>query len=103
MSRIVTRSTTTSATYRTNGPTVISRTAAPVTANTASPAITHATSPAPRLASSQYAMAHAIVAKIPSIEPSAAFAANAGPWSRNRNSVIGPDVNGMPTSHPLIA
>ena len=74
-----------------------------MTANASSPATNDTTMFAPRRATAANSTAKAAVARTPTIEPSAAFAAKSGPRSRNRKSVIGPDVNGMPTSQPLIA
>jgi len=53
-----------------------------MSANAMSPAANDATIGAPRRATDENSTANAAVASTPTIEPSAAFAANVAPWSR---------------------
>src|SRR2546428_13983338 len=55
-----------------------------------------------RRAIAAYATAKAAEAATPPIDPAAAAAAKLVPCSSARKSETGPDVNGRPTSHPLI-
>src|SRR5256885_6576447 len=55
-----------------------------------------------RRAIAAYATAKTADAATPPIDPAAAAAAKLVPCSSARNNDTGPDVNGRPTSHPLM-
>src|SRR5438067_463370 len=99
-------SATTSTTIMTTNSASTGRTATSRTAVAAAKARVAAASETPhpcRWAVQAYARQKAACEAVPAMTPAAALAAKRGPWSSARNKTIGPDVKGIPISHPPTA